>query len=383
VSEKCHITVLCGGQSTEHEISVLSARNVVVALDRKKYEVSVIYITRQGRWYLLKDDEHIHTSELQQLITTKHAEALTIMPGDPKHPWVLGNDTNHRVRTDCVLPILHGTFGEDGTMQGLLEIVNVPYVGAGVVGSALCMEKHIAKSLLRFANLPTADWLCIDQNTRDDFPYAVVSKELGETVFVKPVGLGSSVGISKVRNAKEFDTAIREAFQYDDQVIVEKCITGREIECSVLGNQSPVASLPGEFIVSQHEFYSYEAKYLDPASAEFITPADLPEATVVRIQQLAVEAFKVLQCVGMARVDFFVTEEQEVIINEVNTIPGFTDISMYPKNWKASGLPYSELLDDLIRLALARHDREASLSRVFVTTEDHKRAEEQIPKGLK
>jgi len=382
VSEKYHISVLCGGQSTEHEISVLSASNVVAALDREKYAVSIIYITRQGSWYLLENEELIRTSELQQIITSKNAKALTIKPGDPKHPWVLEKDTNRRIRTDCVIPILHGTLGEDGTIQGLLEVLNVPYVGAGVIGSALCMEKHIAKRLLRFANLPTPDWLCINQNTRDDFPFDVVSKELGEIVFVKPVNLGSSIGISKVRNAKEFDTAIREAFQYDDQVIVEKCIIGREIECSVLGNGSPVASLPGE-LISQHEFYSYEAKYLDPEGAEIITPADLPEATVVRVQQLAIEAFKVLQCVGMARVDFFVTEEQGVIINEVNTIPGFTDISMYPKNWEASGLSYSELLDDLIRLALAQRDREESLSRIFVTKEDHKRSEEQMRKGSK
>jgi len=268
-------------------------------------------------------------------------------------------------------------------MQGFLDILNVPYVGAGVLGSALCMEKHIAKRLLRFANLPTADWLCIDSHSMDDFPYEVVSKELGEVVFVKPTKLGSSVGVSKVRNSQEFDTAMREAFQYDNHVIVEKCIVGREIECSVLGNDDPVASLPGEFILSkQHEFYSYEAKYLDPDAIEIITPADLREATVLRIQQLAVDAFKILQCAGMARVDFFVTEEQGVMINEVNTIPGFTDISMYPKNWEASGVSYSELLDDLIRLALAQHRQKASLSRELGGMENRGHGEERMPKGI-
>lgn len=381
MSEKCHITVLCGGQSTEHEISVLSARNVVAALDRKKYAVSVIYITRQGRWYLLDDEKQIHKAKLQELIAKKSASAVMLMPGDPKHPWVLKNDMSCQIPVNCVLPMLHGMLGEDGTIQGLLDVLNVPYVGANVLGSALCMEKHIAKRLLRFASLPTADWIRIDQDAIDDFPYDVISKQLGELVFVKPTSLGSSIGISKVRNQQEFDTAVREAFRYDDQVIVEQGIIGREIECSVLGNDDPTASLPGE-IVSQHEFYSYEAKYLDPEGAEIITPADLPGVTVQRIQALAVEAFKVLQCNGMARVDFFVTEEQEVIINEVNTIPGFTNISLYPRNWEASGLSYSELLDDLIHLALARYRRKTALSQVFTTIEDHKPGEDQAPKGF-
>ena len=381
MSEKKAITVLCGGQSAEHEISILSARNIVAALNTKKYTVSVVYITQQGSWYLLNNTNDIHQKNLTGLISAKQASLLMIAPGNPNHPWVLESDPDRSLPVDCVLPILHGTLGEEGTLQGFLEILNVPYVGCGVLGSALCMEKHITKRLLRFAKLPTSDWLDIHFNGIEDFPYSFVSEQLGETVFVKPVNLGSSVGISKVHNEKEFNAAVRDAFQYDSKIIIERYIQGREIECSVLGNDDPVASLPGE-IITHHEFYSYEAKYLDPNGADSITPADLPSETVEKIQALAVDAFKVLQCSGMARVDFFVTDAQDVIINEVNPIPGFTNISLYPKNWEASGVPCSELLDDLIHLALAGHHRNQSLSHVFSGASNPEHGEQAAQEGL-
>ena len=376
---KKHITVLCGGQSTEHEISIVSASNVVAGLDRDKYHVSVIYISRQGGWYFLEELEEVREAKIQKTIAEQKAIPLLIKPGSPKQPWVFQNNSGQQISTDCVFPVLHGALGEDGAMQGLLEILNVPYVGANVLGSAICMEKHIAKRLLRFANLPTADWVRIDQESIDQYSYQQVADRLGDVVFVKPVSLGSSIGISKVKNQQQFDAAIRDAFQYDDQVIVEKCIVGREIECSVLGNSEAVASLPSE-VISHYDFYSYEAKYLDPKGAETVSPADLPEAIVTQIQALSVETFKVLQCEGMARVDFFVTPEEEIFINEVNTIPGFTDISLYPKNWAVSGLAYSELLNDLIELAIARHHRKASLSHKLSRIEDHDRAERELPK---
>ena len=357
MSEKKSIVVLCGGQSAEHEISILSARNVVAALKLNQFDVSVIYLSQQGAWFLVdfdKDD-----------VDAQEEKRVVLVPGNPKAPFVLAHNMSQSISVDCVIPMLHGTCGEDGSVQGLLDILNVPYVGSDVLGSTLCMQKHIAKRLLRFAGLPTTDWVRLDKNAMNQFDYHVISRELGTTFFIKPSALGSSVGISKVHNQQQYNAAVGNAFRYDNEVIAERFVDGREIECSVLGNDEPVASLPGELITT-HEFYSYEAKYLDSNSLKIITPADLPEATVCTIQDLAIEAFKVLQCHGMARVDFFVTEEQEIFINEVNTIPGFTSLSMYPKNWEASGLPFAELLASLIQLSIARYRHQSELSHHYL-----------------
>lgn len=362
---KKQISVLCGGQSTEHEISILSARNVVKALDSNKYDVRVIYITRQGRWYLLDKKENFISDEPMRLIEQKRAQRLLLQPGEQGAPWALQAKPEVSILVDCVFPVLHGTLGEDGAPQGVLDMLNVPYVGSGVLGSAVCLAKHISKSLLRASDIPTVDWQLISFENQDAFSYVELAEQLGDILMVKPASLGSSVGISKVRDAMEFDKALEKAFLYENRVLVEQYIGGREIECSVLGNENPVASLPGEVVVAaDHEFYSYEAKYLDPDAAKVITPANLPIETVQEIQNLSIRAYKVLECRGMARVDFFVTPEQEIYVNELNTIPGFTNISMYPKNWEASGVSYSELLDDLINLALAEDRRRQSFSKV-------------------
>ncbi|MCB1827154.1 MAG: D-alanine--D-alanine ligase [Coxiellaceae bacterium] len=372
MSEKQTIAILCGGQSPEHVISILSAQNVSKALDPTQYTSVVIYLSQQGAWYQV--DPSKKNYELQK------DRKLVLVPGQPKKPFALASDPTQSIAIDCVIPMLHGANGEDGTMQGLLDLLGVPYVGAGVIGSAICMQKLIAKRLLRFAGLPTSDWVCIEAGNVDEYSYEVLANELGQTFFVKPSALGSSIGISKVRNANEYKRAIRDALQYDDQVIVERAIKGREIECSVLGNDKPVASLPGELITS-HDFYSYDAKYHDP-SLKIETPADIPEAAVKIIQELAVKAFETLQCRGMARVDFFLTEGQEAIINEVNTIPGFTDVSMYPKNWEASGLTYSDLLEDLIQLAQARHHHRSGLSHFYLAHSDQVDTSSSLGKTL-
>lgn len=365
MGKKLNVTVLCGGQSAEHEISILSASNVVAALNQDKYIITVVYITRQGAWYMLDSVQTFLKSGPQHLVKVGHCQPITINLGNANYPLISLENFELKFSCDCVIPILHGPMGEDGTLQGLFEILNVPYVGANVLGSAMCMEKHIAKSLLRFANLPTPDWIMLNQCNIKQYPYEIVSAQLGEIVFIKPAGLGSSVGITKVKNKQAFKAAIDLAFKYDDFIMIEPNIQGREIECSVLGNENPVASLPGE-IITHHEFYSYEAKYLDPNGASVITPTDLSKEVVKRVQELAIAAFNVLHCASMARIDFFVNDET-VLINEVNTIPGFTNISLYPKNWEVSGLAYSELLDNLIQLALARYQQKNKFLNFYFT----------------
>jgi len=317
---KLKIGVLFGGKSAEHEVSIISAKNIIKALDKEKYQIFPVKIDKNGKFNL-----------------------------------------NTLKKIDVIFPVLHGPFGEDGSMQGLLKILNLPFVGSSVLGSAVSMDKEIMKKLFKEAGIPIGKFIVLKYGEKITFEK--VKKELGMPVFVKPVNMGSSVGISKVKNKKEYDTAIKEAFKFDLKVIIEENIAGREIECSVLGNNNPIASLPGEIIANQ-EFYSYDAKYISQESVVEI-PAKLPRATIKKIQELAVKTFKILNCEGMGRVDFFVKKNAkghtDVIVNEINTIPGFTNISMYPKLWEASGLPTGKLLDKLIALAIERFKRESKL----------------------
>ncbi|HLD84810.1 MAG TPA: D-alanine--D-alanine ligase family protein [Coxiellaceae bacterium] len=334
------LLILCGGQSTEHAISLLSARNIIENLDAKKYCVSVVFISQTGEWQYYENK--------YDFLRAHVSKAKIISPSD--------------ITADCVFPVLHGTNGEDGVIQGLLELLQLPYVGADVLGSAIGMDKDIAKRLLRDADLLVVDWcLATKQN---NITYAEASQRLGEILFVKPNSLGSSVATHKVTDEKTFQAALADAFLFDEHVLIEKAIVGREIECSVLGNEHPRASLLGE-IINHQSFYSYEAKYIDPAASEVKTPADLPEKIVKKIQTTAIAAFKALRCKGMARVDFFLSNEEKLYINEINTIPGFTNISMYPKNWAVSGLSYVALLDELITLAITRFHHKKSLLRIY------------------
>jgi D-alanine-D-alanine ligase len=265
---------------------------------------------------------------------------------------------------DVIFPVLHGPFGEDGTVQGLLKLMNLPFVGAGVLGSAVGMDKDVMKRLLRDAGIPMARFLVVTRALRQTLDLPAIAAEFGLPCFVKPANLGSSVGISRVNALDEFEAAIAEAFRFDHKILIEEGIQGREIECSVLGNDAPIASLPGEIITDagHHQFYSYEAKYLDEHGATLAIPANLPERVIADVQAMSIRAFQALCCEGMARVDCFVTADERVIINEINTIPGFTRISMYPKLWEASGIAYRDLITRLIRLALERHEREQALA---------------------
>ena len=307
------VAVLCGGRSGEHEISLRSAESIVAGLDRAKYEVQRIFISPEGRW-----------------------KPGPISPQPGANPGI-----------DVVFPVLHGTFGEDGTVQGLLELADLPYVGAGVLASAVSMDKEITKRLLAERGLPVVEYVTVTRAHPNSF-------SLPFPLFVKPANLGSSVGIPKVKNCAELETALELAGQFDRKILVERGIAGRELECSVLGSEQPVAAIPCEIIPSR-EFYDYEDKYLLDA-AKLLVPAPLTPEQTAEIQKLAVEAYQAVDCEGMARVDFLLEASTgKLYINEINTIPGFTSISMYPKMWEQAGVPFAELLDRLIDLAMARH----------------------------
>jgi D-alanine-D-alanine ligase len=285
-------------------------------------------------------------------------DELALVPGKKEKPLINVTTEKQIEGIDVVFPVLHGPYGEDGTIQGLLKLANIPFVGAGVLGSAIGMDKDVTKRLLRDAGISIAKYITVHQG--DEIDIDEIVRSLGLPLFVKPANLGSSVGISKVKNVNGLMDAIELSFVYDRKIIIEESINGREIECSVLGNEKPIASIPGE-IIPTHEFYSYEAKYIDEKGAILEIPAKISETEKRLVQETAIKAFKVLCCEGMARVDLFLKEKGEVLVSEINTIPGFTKISMYPKLWELSGISYGELIDRLIQLALERHDKEQRL----------------------
>ena len=352
--KKIRLGILYGGRSAEHEVSLQSAKNVIEALDAEKYEVILIGIDRSGRWYL-NDSSHflLHADDPAHISLSQKEIELAMIPGSASAQIIPVEAENQIGELDVIFPVLHGPYGEDGTVQGLLRMADIPFVGADVLGSAVSMDKDVMKRLLKEAGIPQAKFL-----SYRDFKKAIdpeyIKSNIGFPCFVKPANLGSSVGITKAHDEQEFESAVNKAFEFDHKIVIEEYIRGREIECSVLGNEDPIASLPGE-VMPSHEFYSYEAKYLDQKGASFKIPADLPDNLIKRIQELAIRTFRVLNCEGMARVDFFLKEDDQLLVNELNSIPGFTKISMYPKLWEASGINYSDLLDRLIQLAIDRH----------------------------
>ncbi len=354
MGKKLRVVVLFGGRSGEHEVSLQSAASVISALDKDKYEVIPVGITKEGRWLAGVEPLRMAGGGEGQGVP------VAILP-DPAQKGLVRTDRGPAERfleeIDVVFPVLHGTYGEDGTVQGLLELANVPYVGAGVLASAVGMDKVLMKTAFAQAGLPQAGfWFCLrrEWEKNNEAVLAEIEKRFAYPCFVKPANLGSSVGISKARNREELAAALALAARYDRKIIVEEFIDAREVEVSVLGNDEPVASLPGE-IIPRREFYDYEAKYVD-GNAELVVPAELPPDVVRVLQDYAVRAFRALDCAGMARVDFFFTRaEGRVLVNEINTIPGFTRFSMYPKLWEVSGLAYPRLLDRLLALALERH----------------------------
>jgi D-alanine-D-alanine ligase len=358
MTKKIKVGILFGGKSAEHEISLISAHNVIEAIDRERFDVVLMGIDKAGHWFLADEAQHLLENGKKLPALKAASEGVALVPESGGEITDLTTKDVSR-SVDVVFPILHGTCGEDGTVQGLLKLADVPFVGAGVLGSAVGMDKDTMKRLMRDAAIPIAKFLTVHWN--DEIPsYSDAVKELGTPLFVKPSNLGSSVGIAKAHNEKEYVAAVQDAFRYDTKIIVEEFIEGREIECAVLGNEDPKASVPGE-VVPHHEFYSYEAKYLDENGAGLEIPAKLDAKTTKRVQELAVKAFKVLSCEGMARVDAFVKYNGDVVVNEINTIPGFTKISMYPKLWEASGVSYTELISKLIDLAIERYDREKKI----------------------
>lgn len=366
-NKKIRLGILFGGKSAEHEVSLISAKNVIEALDKEKYDIFLIGIDKTGEWRLRDAYSYLMHADNPRLVALHEAkESLALAPKLHRKELVSysGNQLGESLQLDVIFPVLHGTYGEDGTVQGLLKLSNIPFVGAGVLGSAIGMDKDVMKRLLRDAGLPTAHFLTVRQGDKKKLIFEKIIEQLGLPLFVKPSNSGSSVGISKVKNKEDFKIAIEDAFLYDRKILIEEFINGREIECSVLGNDHPIASLPGE-LIPQHEFYSYEAKYVDEHGAHFQIPAKLPQEITQKIQSMALEAYRVLCCEGMARVDFFLKEDGGIVINEINTIPGFTKISMYPKLWMVSGISYSQLLDRLIDLAIERHQLESQLKTSF------------------
>jgi D-alanine-D-alanine ligase len=337
------VAVLMGGRSSEHDISLASARSVIAALDPERYETVTVEIGRDGGWELGSG--------------TGPAAIDAGVAGDTLPVPSSGNAVMRTLAdVEVVLPILHGPFGEDGTVQGLLELADVAYVGAGVAASAVCMDKDLMKAVLRANGIPVTRSVTIRRADAPQHPFVY-------PVFVKPARLGSSVGITKVRAAEELPAAVELARRHDEKVLIEEAATGVEVECSVLGNEQPIASLPGEIVAhgfSGEDWYDYSAKY-DEGGMELIVPPRIPERAAERVQEVSVEAFVATECEGMARVDCFVTDDGEVLVNELNTIPGFTATSVYAKLFEASGIPYAELLDRLIALALERHGRRSQL----------------------
>ncbi|MEN9207011.1 MAG: D-alanine--D-alanine ligase family protein [Gloeomargarita sp. GMQP_bins_120] len=341
------VGLLFGGQSAEHEISVQSARNILTALTAGGYEVIPIGLNRQGQWWLA-DPEWLQQADSQRLPSFEQGLApVGVLPGQGF--LVLRGPQWEPLPVEVVFPVLHGPWGEDGTVQGLLTLAGLPFVGAGVLGSALGMDKEVMKRLLTQAGLAVAPYRCYRRGETVE-PTAVVA-ELGLPLFVKPANMGSSVGITKVHRAEELLPAVETAWKYDAKALVEQGIVGREIECAILDGSPPQASLPGE-IIPRHEFYSYAAKYLDEQGAILQAPADLTPEQVAQVQQLSVRVFQVLEGRGLARVDWFLTPDGRWMVNEINTIPGFTRISMYPRLWELSGIPYPELVSRLVQQAL-------------------------------
>ncbi|MCB0365605.1 MAG: D-alanine--D-alanine ligase [Bdellovibrionaceae bacterium] len=357
--KKIRVGVLFGGKSAEHEISLLSARNIIEAMDREKFDVVLIGVDKKGCWHLNESSQLLLESQNPKLIKLNAAGMpISVAPGTSDRALVASTGTLEGV--DVVFPILHGPMGEDGTVQGLLKLAGIPFVGSDVLGSAVGMDKDVMKRLLRDSGLPVLPWVTLNRRQGHKWDAKKILGELGPTVFVKPANMGSSVGVNRATSESELDAAIAEAFQFDHKVLVEKGEKVREIEVAVLDGDPPQASVAGE-IVPKGDFYSYEAKYVDENGADLVIPARLEDDQSSQVRDLALKTFATLDCFGLGRVDFFLTADGKFWVNEINTMPGFTRISMYPSLWKASGISYPDLIEKLIHLAIERGKRDQSL----------------------
>ena len=361
LQKKRRLGLIFGGESAEHEVSIQSAKAIIEHLDPEKYLLIPIGIDKKGEWHFFAQSPFFNSLKQESAPTFKKQD---------RQCFLLFNQTlvqkkifspsffQHNL--DVVFPVLHGPLGEDGAIQGFLELANLPYVGSDLMSSAICMDKGMMKEILRAKGLPTPRYLTLNFNDKIDEKKIIESVAL--PLFVKPTRMGSSIGVSRVSHLSALFPAIQKAFQFDEKILVEECIDGREIECSVLGNENPEASLPGE-VIPRHPFYSYEAKYLDENGADFVIPAQIDQEKIDEVKKLAIQAFQILGCAGMARVDFFLKKDGSFLINELNTIPGFTSISLYPRLWEVSGLSYSHLLDRLIELSIVRYERKKQFRR--------------------
>ncbi|WLI78729.1 D-alanine--D-alanine ligase [Kosakonia sp. H02] len=358
---KLRVGVVFGGKSAEHEVSLQSAKNIVDAMDKSRFEVVLLGIDKQGQWHISDANNYLlNASDPAHIALNPSDNSVALVPGVQRQQLIQAENSTPLPNVDVIFPIVHGTLGEDGTLQGMLRLANLPFVGSDVLASAACMDKDVTKRLLRDAGLAIAPFITLTRANREKVTFSEIEAQLGLPLFVKPANQGSSVGVSKVNNEAQYLEAVRLAFEFDKKVVVEKGINGREIECAVLGNDHPQASTCGEIVLNS-EFYAYDTKYIDDNGAKVVVPAALSAEVNDKIRNIAVQAYQTLGCEGMARVDVFLTPENEVVINEINTLPGFTNISMYPKLWQASGIGYTELITRLIELALERHQANRAL----------------------
>ena len=355
MASKKKVAILYGGRSVEHAVSVNSARNIFEFLDKNLFEPIPIGISKSGQWFI--------KTEVNKEIENGEPIGLTLHPGKPEFIFLSGKPP---ITVDIIFPVLHGTDGEDGSIQGLIKAMDLPMVGTGVLGSSLSMNKIVAKRLLREAGLPVTDFMTFNFTDKDDISFKKISKKLGLPFMVKSASLGSSVGVTKVKSKKDFKRAVDEAFKYDNEMLAEEFISGREIECAVLGNYPAETSKPGEIVISKkYDFYTFDAKYVDPEAVRIDVPARLPKSIVAKVRKISKKAYEALHCEDFSRVDLFLDKRGKIYINEINTIPGFTNSSMYPMMWKDRGVSFSDLITRLLNLALERYDRSKRIERDF------------------
>ncbi|HEY3404425.1 MAG TPA: D-alanine--D-alanine ligase family protein [Ohtaekwangia sp.] len=355
MSKKKKVAILYGGRSVEHGVSINSARNIFENLDKNKFEGVPIGISTNGQWFL--------TNGVSKDIEQGKALGLLL---DPSNPGFILISSGDRFKVDIVFPVLHGTDGEDGSIQGMIKAMDIPMVGTGVLGSSMSMNKIVAKRALKDAGLPVTDFMTFRYDEKHKITFSAIAKKLGTPFMVKSASLGSSVGVSKVKNKNDFKKAVDEAFRYDNEMLAESYVSGREIECAILGNFPPEASYPGEVVISKnYEFYTFDAKYVDPDAVRIDVPAKLSKPVAEKIRKASVKAFEALHCEDFSRVDLFLDKKGKIYINEINTIPGFTNSSMYPVMWKERGIGFSDLITRLLNLAQERYDRGKRIQRDF------------------
>ncbi|MBL6446789.1 D-alanine--D-alanine ligase [Fulvivirga sp. 29W222] len=355
MDKKLTVAILFGGKSVEHQISINSAKNVFEFIDKEKYTPVLIGISPKGEWFLKEEvNGNFDIKDSLKLILNTEKGGFH------------NNYSGETITPDLVFPVLHGTDGEDGSIQGLLKVINIPFVGTGVLGSAVSMSKLYSKRLLQAAGIPISKYVFFDIHEREKISFQQLKDELGLPFMAKAANLGSSVGVHKVKSEEDFDHAVADVFNFDGTIIFEQFVKGRELECAVIGNEQPQASLPGEIVVSKdYDFYTYEAKYLDPEAAKLEIPAVVDEKSSKTIQELSVKSYQALKCEDFARVDLFLKENGDIIINEINTIPGFTNSSMFPMMWKERGISFTDLITKLVEMALKRFERNQYISNQF------------------